>query len=178
MSNGYQKILSLSVPIMAGMVSQNILNLVDTLMIGTLGTLSLSGSGIGSFLFYVFFIGFIGISAGVQTMVARYIGENKPMQCSPPLILGLGVAIIFTGAFTLGTDECLSSKAHNQFVQAEKRKGQWEFKHDRAGKIKEMVKIFEMKGVDHADAEIIINKMAKHENFFISLMVTEGLGLQ
>ena len=94
------------------------------------------------------------------------------------VVVVLGVAIIFTGAFTLGADECLSSKAHNQFVQAEKRKGQWEFKHDRAGKIKEMMKIFEMKGVDHADAEIIINKMAKHENFFISLMVTEGLGLQ
>ena len=60
-----------------GMLSQNILNLVDTLMIGQLGALALAGSGIGAFIYYVLFIGFIGLSSGVQTMVARFKGATR-----------------------------------------------------------------------------------------------------
>ena len=94
------------------------------------------------------------------------------------VVVVLGTAIIFAGAFAIGVDEYLSCKAHKEFVQAERRRGQWEFKHDKAGRIKEMVKIFEMKGMNREDATSVVNKMAQHEAFFISLMVTEGLGLQ
>ena len=94
------------------------------------------------------------------------------------VVVVLGAAIIFAGAFAIGIDEYLSCKAHHEFVQAERRRGKWEFKHDKAGRIEEMIQIFEMKGMNHDDAVSVVNKMAKYENFFISLMVTEGLGLQ
>ena len=90
----------------------------------------------------------------------------------------LGVAVIITGAVIIGIDEFLSCKAHKEFVQAEKRRKQWEFKHDRAGRLQEMVKLFELKGMSSGDAELVVKKMANFENFFVSLMVTEGLGLQ
>ena len=74
MSKATKRILALSLPIMGGMMSQNILNLVDTLMIGRLGALALAGSGIGAFLFYVLFVFIIGLSSGVQTIVAPSLG--------------------------------------------------------------------------------------------------------
>ena len=86
---------------MGGMMSQNILNLVDTLMIGRLGALALAGSGIGAFLFYVLFVFIIGLSSGVQTIVARHLGENNRQAIPLPLQLGLSIsvfiAIIITG---------------------------------------------------------------------------------
>ena len=39
--------MTLSLPIMGGMVSQNIFNLVDTAMVGQLGTAALAAVGIG-----------------------------------------------------------------------------------------------------------------------------------
>ena len=83
-----------------GMLSQNILNLVDTLMIAQLGPLALAGSGIGAFIFYVLFVGFTGISSGVQTMIARFKGTNQLSNYPVPLMLGLwfaiGLSIILT----------------------------------------------------------------------------------
>ena len=90
--------ISLSLPIMGGMMSQNILNLV---VIGRLGALALAGSGIGAFLFYVLFVFIIGLSSGVQTIVARHLGENNRQAIPLPLQLGLSIsvfiAIIITG---------------------------------------------------------------------------------
>ena len=86
-----------------GMLSQNILNLVDTLMIGQLGALALAGSGIGAFIYYVLFIGFIGLSSGVQTMVARFKGANTPALFSIPLMLGLAISITLAIGITLIT---------------------------------------------------------------------------
>ncbi len=39
----------LALPIIGGMASQNVLNLVDTAMVGTLGAASLAAVGMGSF---------------------------------------------------------------------------------------------------------------------------------
>jgi len=93
-------------------------------------------------------------------------------------VIILGFSMIISGAFALGINEFLSSRAHKEFVQAEKRRGQWEFKHDRTTQIKDMVKLFEFRGMSRQDAESVVNKMAQYEGFFINLMVTEELGLQ
>ena len=88
------RILALSIPIVGGMMSQNILNVVDTLMLGRLGSLSLAAAGIGSFLFFVCFSFFTGSSSAVQTMVARYKGENNPHLYSVVFILGVAFSVI------------------------------------------------------------------------------------
>ena len=98
-----KKIICLSLPMIGGMLSQNILNLVDTLMIGQLGTDALAGSGIGSFLFYVLFVGFIGCSSSVHTMVARYKGANQPDSCSISLMIGLSIGLLLSILITIAT---------------------------------------------------------------------------
>lgn len=78
---------------MAGMMSQNIINLVDTLMIGRLGHLALAGVGVGSFLFFVLHAPFLGVSSAIQTMVSRYIGAGR--QPVIGWVLQLGVVPVF-----------------------------------------------------------------------------------
>ena len=41
-----------------------------------------------------------------------------------------------------------------------------------------MVAKFQAKGMDRADAEVVVNKMAKYENIFVNFMISEELGSQ
>jgi Na+-driven multidrug efflux pump len=45
----YRRILRMALPIIGGMVSQNVLNLVDTAMVGSLGDEALAAVGLGGF---------------------------------------------------------------------------------------------------------------------------------
>lgn len=95
---------------------------------------------------------------------------------SSNVVIVLGFATVAAGAVAMGTGEYLSSKAHKEFAQAEKRRGQWEFKHDRDGRKMEVVKLFEFRGMGRSDAELVVEKMSQYESFFVNLLVTEELG--
>ncbi len=95
-SSKTKRILALSIPIIGGMMSQNILNLVDTLMIGRLGSDNLAAAGIGGFLFFVSFSFFTGSSSAIQTMVARYKGETNTYLYPLALLMGIIFVFIFS----------------------------------------------------------------------------------
>ena len=63
-----RRILTLALPIVAGMVSQNVLNLVDTAMVGTLGDAALAAVGLGGFANFMFMALILGVATGVQVM--------------------------------------------------------------------------------------------------------------
>ena len=73
-----QRILALSLPIIGGMVSQNLLNVVDTAMVGFLGDAALAAVGLGGFIVFASQALILGISTGVQTLAARKKGEGRP----------------------------------------------------------------------------------------------------
>jgi multidrug resistance protein, MATE family len=82
-------ILALALPTIGGMTSQNILNLVDMAMVGTLGAPALAGVGIGSFLNFMAFAAIAGLASAVQATAARRVGEGKTSECALPLNGGL-----------------------------------------------------------------------------------------
>ncbi len=94
-----KEILTLALPIIGGMVSQNVLNLVDTAMVGQLGKEALAGVGVAGFAFFVTIAFITGLSAGVQAMVARRHGEGEHHRKAVPLngglLLALGLGAIF-----------------------------------------------------------------------------------
>ncbi len=75
------------------MVSQNVLNLVDTAMVGVLGPTSLAAVGIGGFANFMTTAVIIGLASGVQTMVARRKGEERISELAVPLSGGLLLAL-------------------------------------------------------------------------------------
>ncbi len=93
------------------------------------------------------------------------------------VVLILGFSNIIADALAMGVGEYLSSKAHKDFVVAEKRREQWEFRNNKEGEINEMIDIFTKRGMDRTDADLVIRKMAQYETFFINLMISEELGL-
>ena len=92
-----RRILTLALPIIGGMVSQNVLNLVDAYMVGHLGDVALAAVGSGGFLNFVTSAFILGVSAGVQAMAARRVGEGRTHETAVPLngglILALGLAL-------------------------------------------------------------------------------------
>jgi MATE family multidrug resistance protein len=75
------------------MLSQNVLNLVDTAMVGTLGDAALAGVGLGGFANFLFSAFILGLSAGVQAMAARRVGEGRWSETALPLNGGLLLAL-------------------------------------------------------------------------------------
>ena len=92
-----KRILALALPIIGGMVSQNVLNLVDTAMVGVLGAAALAAVGMASFANFMASAFITGLSAGVQAIAARRLGEGRTQAIALPLngglLLGLVIAI-------------------------------------------------------------------------------------
>ncbi len=87
-------ILALALPIIGGMASQNVLNLVDTAMVGTLGPSALAAVGMGSFANFMAMAFIMGLSAGVQAIAARRLGEGRWSETASPLNAGLLIALV------------------------------------------------------------------------------------
>lgn len=84
-----RRILVLALPIIGGMVSQNVLNLVDTLMVAQLGADAVAAVGFGGFANFLATAFVTGLAAGVQAMAARRKGEGRTGEMAVPLNGGL-----------------------------------------------------------------------------------------
>ena len=91
----------LGLPIMGGMLSQSLMNLVDAAMVGTLGSAALAGVGLGSYVNFMAVALVMGLGAGVQAMVARRRGEGSTTQLAAPLNEGLLIALALAIPLTL-----------------------------------------------------------------------------
>lgn len=88
-----RRIFGLALPIIGGMVSQNVLNLVDTAMVGRLGEEALAAVGIAGFANFMAIAFITGMSAGVQATAARRKGEGRESEMAEPLNGGLLLAL-------------------------------------------------------------------------------------
>lgn len=86
-------IMRLALPIMAGMLTQSLLNLVDAALVGTLGSNELAAVGIGGYAMFLISASVFGLMSGVQAQVARRHGERAVERCSDPLHAGLMIAL-------------------------------------------------------------------------------------
>jgi MATE family multidrug resistance protein len=90
-----ERILQLALPIIGGMLSQNLLNLVDTGFVSRLGEAPLAGVGLASFVNFVSIAFITGLSTGVQATAARRKGEGAEDVMAVPLNGGLLLALGF-----------------------------------------------------------------------------------
>jgi MATE family multidrug resistance protein len=95
------RILILALPIIGGMVSQNLLNLVDTAMVGQLGASALGAVGFGGMANWFASSFFMGLGAGVQTIVSRRTGEGRPQQGILSLHTAMSVVVCVVIPFSI-----------------------------------------------------------------------------
>jgi putative MATE family efflux protein len=103
-----------------GMLSQSVLNLVDAAMVGHLGSEALAGVGIGSYAAFLTVSLVMGLSAAVQTLVARRMGAKQQDLAGKPLmaglILGSLIALPLTVLFLVFSPHLMSLFSSDQQV--------------------------------------------------------------
>jgi VIT1/CCC1 family predicted Fe2+/Mn2+ transporter len=113
---------------------------------------------------------------GILTSFAIVAGAAGG-KLSPNVVLILGFSNIFADALSMGVGEFLSSKAESEWILSERKREEWELENYPEGEIKEMVEIYESKGMSHQDAVQVIEVMAKYKDFFVDLMMSQELQL-
>lgn len=71
-----REIWVLAAPIVAGMVSQTVMNVMDTAMVGRLGATALAATGLGGVLSWTILGTFSQINVGTQAVASRRFGEK------------------------------------------------------------------------------------------------------
>jgi DNA damage-binding protein 1 len=118
------------------------------------------------------FGGYDGVLASLIIISAAFGGG-----VSSKAVVAVAFAAIFASALSIGITEYRSSTAHQDYLQAEKRRKLWQFKQYRDKEMAAMVFCFERRGMTRLDAQSLVSKMAQNENVFVDLMVVED-GLQ
>jgi len=101
--------LALALPIIAGQVSQILMGLTDSVMIGHVGRVPLAGSAFAGGVFGLFFIVGAGILSAVPVLVARAHGAGQPAECGVWLRHGLALALAI-GAVEAGVTAGLATQ--------------------------------------------------------------------
>ena len=98
-NNDSKAIYNLALPIIGAMISQNIVNMIDTAMVGTIGPVALASVGIASITHWFLMSFFSALGIGVQTVCSRRFGQKKfdeihqTLGLAVTLCLGIGIII-------------------------------------------------------------------------------------
>lgn len=101
--------LALALPIIIGQVSQILMGITDSVMIGRVGVVALAAASFTSAVFGVVFIVGIGLLLPVAVLVARAHGAGRPEESAAYLRHGVALA---GGSSVLGTVALLALSTH------------------------------------------------------------------
>ena len=122
----------------------------------------------------VVFGGIDGLNTSVVLLSACVGGGIESRDIS---VIGLsGIAAL---AMCMGAGEFLSARAHREFMSARYRQHSWDYKHNsKQNQMNSIIDKFFKKGLSQADAEAIVKRVVSNEKFFVSLLVSEDVGIQ
>ena len=96
---------------------------------------------------------------------------------SAGVVLILGFANLVADGISMAIGDYLSSKAEREYEAAERKREAWEVEHYPDGEKKELVELYEGKGVTRADAESMVGILARHPRAWVDVMMVEELGI-
>ncbi len=106
-------------------------------------------------------------------IVAGVVGANLEFSA----ILILGFANLLADGLSMGIGDYLSSKSEREYEQGEREREEWEVEHYPEGEKKEMIEIYEDKGMSSEDAKIIVDTLSKYPKAWVDTMMSEELGI-
>ncbi len=101
----YLTVLSIAIPVMAQQFVSSFVNLIDNLMIGSLGTVALSGVTVANKIYTIFNSTLFGFCGAAGIFVAQYYGAKDIKKCQNVLNINLTfniiIALLFVVVLTL-----------------------------------------------------------------------------
>ena len=109
----FRRIIQITVPLIVGGLSMNIVNLTDTIFLGQLGAAELGSAGNGSIFYFIFAYVGMGLTSGMQIIIARRNGEKNYGEINALLQSGILMITVFavfaSSLILLGMDQLFSS---------------------------------------------------------------------
>ena len=96
---------------------------------------------------------------------------------SAGIVLILGFANLIADGISMAIGDYLSSKSEREYQNAERTREAWEVEHYPEGEKKELVEIYEAKGIPAKDAEAMVSILAKNPKAWVDIMMVEELGI-
>jgi len=96
---------------------------------------------------------------------------------SAGIVLILGFANLIADGISMAIGDYLSSKSEREYEAAERKREAWEVEHYPDGEKKELVEIYEAKGISRDDAESMVAIIAKNPKAWVDIMMVEELGI-
>ena len=96
----FKLLLSLCIPIIIQQLISTSVNIIDTVMISSLGEISIASIGIANQFFFLFNMSIGGISGGAVIFISQFFGKNDDISIKKVIgfscILGLFISLIFS----------------------------------------------------------------------------------
>ena len=96
----FKTVCALAVPVALQSMLQASFSIVDQIMIGQLGSVSVAGVGLAGKFSSVFSVLVSAIGAVAGIMIAQYLGQKNKREVSRSFYLNLAIALGFAGIFT------------------------------------------------------------------------------
>jgi len=94
-SISYKEILALALPIYGGLIANQSIIIADTYFLGKVDSIQQSAVGIAGLFYMVFYIIGYGFTMGGQILIARRIGENKPLEVGKIFWNVINIAMLY-----------------------------------------------------------------------------------
>lgn len=102
-TNFYKKVAAIALPIaLQGLITQGV-NMMDTLMIGSVGETELSAVSLANQFITIFHIFCMGIGMGASVLVARYYGMKDKPSLQKTVAIMLRLTLILSSLFCVAT---------------------------------------------------------------------------
>ena len=93
------------------------------------------------------------------------------------VILILGFANLIADGIAMAFGDYLSTRAEQQYHATERAREEWEMEHYPEGEKKELVELYEAKGMETEDAVTLVEILAKHPEVMVDTMMVVELGI-
>lgn len=91
----YKDIWTVSLPIMLGLLTQNVMQITNTIFLGRVGEVEFGAAGLAGIYYIAFFMLGFGFSIGAQIMIGRRNGEKNYDQIGTIVMQGMMFLLLF-----------------------------------------------------------------------------------
>jgi vacuolar iron transporter family protein len=93
------------------------------------------------------------------------------------IVLIMGFANLIADGISMAIGDYLSTQAENEVATAERARESWEVDTYPEGEKREMVELYEAKGIPRDDAQTMVDILAQHKEAWVDVMMVEELGI-
>lgn len=100
----YKDIWKVSLPIMLGLLTQNVMQITNTIFLGRVGEVEFGASGLAGIYYIAFFMLGFGFSIGAQIMIGRRNGERNYDQIGTIVLQGMMFLLVFAALLYIASN--------------------------------------------------------------------------